>query len=164
MRPSEVVNITATPRNSGGATLTGKTVTWSVTQTATVVNLSPSGASVQISAAAVGTATVTATVDGKTASVAVTVTNQSFPSTASITVSNNQFAPADVDVAVGATATWTWAQGAVDHNVTFDAGPTSVTAISTRSTGSDSRTFNAAGQYSYHCAIHPTMTGTLTVH
>ena len=162
VKPAESVSITATPRNSSGAALSGKTVAWSVTQSGTIVNITPSGSSVQITGAAVGTAQVTATVDGKSASVAITVV-QSFPSTGTVTVSNNTFTPADLDINSGGSVTWTWAQGAVDHNVNFT-GPASVTAIGVRSTGSEARTFNTAGLYSYVCTIHQGMNGTVAVH
>lgn len=164
VRPTEAVTITATPRNSNGAALSGKTVTWTVSQTGTIVNITPSGASVQITGAALGTAQVTATVEGKTASAAITVV-QSFPSTANVTVGNNNFNPADLDINAGGSVTWTWAQGAVDHNVTFESGnPATVSTITTRSTGSDSRTFGTAGVYSYVCTIHQGMNGTVVVH
>jgi len=163
VKPAESVTITATPRNANGGAVSGKTVAWTVTQTGTIVNITPNGSSVQITGAAVGTAQVTATVDGKAASVAITVV-QSFPSTGAVTVSNNTFTPADLDINAGGSVTWTWAQGSVDHNVNFTTGPVTVTAISTRSTGSDSRTFNTAGLYSYVCTIHQGMQGTVTVH
>ena len=163
MRPTEVITVTATARNSSGATVSGKTVQWTVTQTGTIVNIAPSGASVQITAAAVGTAQVTATIEGKTASVAVVVTNQPFPTTAAIQVTNNAFSPATADVGTGAVVTWTWAQGAVEHNVNFT-GPAGITAIGNRSTGSESRTFSVAGTYDFSCSIHAGMSGSLTVH
>ena len=163
MRPADVTTITATPRNANGTAVSGKTVAWSVTQTGTIVNIAPSGASVQITAAAVGTAQVTATVEGKTASVAVVVTNQAFPSTADVSVSNNAFTPDAVDVAVGATVTWTWNSAGTEHNVNFT-GPTGIGSIASRSTGSESRTFNTAGSYTYSCSLHAGMNGSVTVH
>lgn len=164
LRPTEARTITATPKNSSGATLNGKTVAWSVSQTGNVVSIVPSGASVQITATTVGTAQVTATVDQKSASAAITVTNQAFPASADITVNNNLFSPDAVDVAVGAMVTWSWAQGAADHNVTFGNGPAAITAISQRNSGSDSRTFTVAGTYSYSCTLHSGMNGSVVVH
>lgn len=84
----------------------------------------------------------------------------SGPSTSTtITVRNNIFDPSATTVSVGATVTWTWAQGAVDHNVTFNDGPSS----STQSSGGYSRVFSSAGTYPYRCTQHPSMTGTVTV-
>ena len=63
-------------------------------------------------------------------------------------------------VAVGTTVKWTWANGAVNHNVTFDDG----TKSATQNTGTYSRQFNTAGTYNYPCTIHgPSMSGTITV-
>lgn len=166
LRPSEAVTITATARNSAGSSLTGKTVSWSVTQTGTIVNIVPSGASVQVTAVAVGTAQVTATSEGKSAQAQIVVTSQPFPSTADVTVSNNQFDPTPINIAVNGSVTWTWAQGAADHNVTFAAtgNPATVNAIAQRNTGADSRTFSVAGTYNYTCTIHGGMNGTVVVH
>ena len=76
-----------------------------------------------------------------------------------ITVRNNFFDPAATTVAVGTTVNWSWAQGAVDHNVTFADGVRSAT----QSSGSYSRTFSAAGTFSYQCTIHPGMNGSVTI-
>jgi plastocyanin len=167
MRPADVITISATARNASGATLTGKTVVWAVTQTGTIINIVPSGASVQITAVAVGTAQVQATVEGKTAQAQIVVTNQPFPNSADVAVSNNQFTPEAANIAAGGSVTWTWAQGSVDHNVTFAASgnPAAVNNIAQRSTGSDARTFAVAGTYSYQCTIHgSSMSGTVVVH
>lgn len=90
-----------------------------------------------------------------------------------ITVTNNRFLPVTKTVAPGETVVWAWSsctgeggyeggQTCVEHNVTFDAGPPH---SSTRQLGSFSRTFPAAGTYTYHCSIHQPegMTGTIEV-
>jgi len=77
----------------------------------------------------------------------------------SITVRNNFFDPAATTVGVGSSVTWTWAQGATDHNVTFNDGTTSPT----QATGGYVRLFAAAGTFPYRCTIHPGMNGTVTV-
>jgi plastocyanin len=86
-----------------------------------------------------------------------------------ITVTNTAFAPATKTVAVGTTVEWAWdtcdsdpAYGGMTcgtHTVTFDDGTTSQVL----STGTFDRTFSVAGTYNYHCTVHPTMTGTITV-
>ncbi|HEX6291134.1 MAG TPA: cupredoxin family copper-binding protein [Herpetosiphonaceae bacterium] len=57
---------------------------------------------------------------------------------------------------VGASVTWT-NRGSFAHTVTFDSGA----ADSGTLTSGQSFTFKfpSAGRYSYHCAIHPAMTG-----
>ena len=78
-----------------------------------------------------------------------------------VTVGNNFFSPATLSVPVGTVVTWSWAQGAVQHNVTFDDGP----ASDTQSSGQYQRTFTSAGTFPYHCTIHgaAVMSGTVTV-
>jgi plastocyanin len=81
-------------------------------------------------------------------------------STTSLDVTNNRYTPAHDSVGVGATLTWTWNSCSGDgydgstcasHSVQFDdGGPSS----DVQSSGTFSRTFAAAGTYSYHCAVH----------
>jgi len=64
------VQLTATPRDSGGNPLTGKTVTWAVSDTA-IATVNDSGL---VTAHQVGSAAITATVDGVHGTASVTVT------------------------------------------------------------------------------------------
>jgi uncharacterized protein YjdB len=66
----QTVQLTATPKDSNGAALTGRVVTWA-TSNAAVATVSSSGL---VSGLVVGTATITATSEGKSGSSAVTVT------------------------------------------------------------------------------------------
>ena len=79
--------------------------------------------------------------------------------TTSITVKNNVFDPNKTTVPVGSSVSWSWAQGAVEHNVTFNDGPKSAN----QSSGGYIRVFDKAGTFPYHCTNHPAMTGTVTV-
>lgn len=79
-------------------------------------------------------------------------------SSASVEISGFAFSPAEITVAKGTTVTWT-NRDSVAHTVTsgtFDSG-------SIASGASYSRTFADAGAYDYHCGIHPSMTGKITV-
>jgi plastocyanin len=81
----------------------------------------------------------------------------------SVTVGNNFYSPISLTVPANTTVTWTWANGATQHNVTFDdpGGP----ASPTQSSGTFQRTFTTPGTYPYHCTIHgaAVMHGTVTV-
>lgn len=74
-------------------------------------------------------------------------------------IANRAFTPATLTVSAGSTVTWTNADTAT-HSVTFDNGPDCGNLATGAST---TVTFSAAGSYPYHCKIHPSMTGSITV-
>jgi len=67
----------------------------------------------------------------------------------------------DLTVAVGTTVTWTNADS-VDHTVTSDTG---IELDSEMLSNGDKfqHTFNEVGTFAYHCSVHPSMKGTVTV-
>ena len=75
------------------------------------------------------------------------------------------FDPTSVVLAPGDSITWVF--GSVGHTVTFDAGagaPANIGSVSTpQANVSGTRVFTTAGTFTYHCSIHPSMTGTVTV-
>ena len=80
---------------------------------------------------------------------------------AAVTIDDLAFAPSDIDVPVGGTVAWRNAED-VPHTVTFDAA--GVEDSGELGEGdSFSATFSEAGTYDYICAIHPDMTGSVTV-
>jgi plastocyanin len=90
------------------------------------------------------------------------------PPVGGVSITNDIFTPASRTVAVGANVSWAWhtctgdaytGQQCASHNVTFDDG----VASPTQDQGSFNRTFATAGTYAYHCTVHPSMTGTITV-
>lgn len=84
-----------------------------------------------------------------------------FAAKAMVTINNYTFMPATITVHPGDTVTWS-NQDSIPHTATsldgktFDSG-----AIDPGS--SWSFTFPKPGDFSYHCAIHPDMTGSVTV-
>jgi plastocyanin len=77
-----------------------------------------------------------------------------------ILVRNDFFDPSELEVAPGTTVVWAWASNGQVHNIRFDDGETS----GDKGSGTYERTFAAAGEFPYHCTIHPqTMVGTISV-
>lgn len=78
----------------------------------------------------------------------------------SVQVADNSYTPSNTSVAAGTTVTWTWGAGYSPHSVTFDDGSGS----QSQTTGTFAKTFNTAGTYNYHCAVHgAAMSGSVTV-
>lgn len=70
------------------------------------------------------------------------------------------FAPDAIEVAAGDTVTWA-SVDSPDHTVTADDGSFDSGTLSNGDTFE--HTFDAAGEFTYACQIHPSMTGTVTV-
>lgn len=79
---------------------------------------------------------------------------------ASVTIANNTFSPASVTVNVGSTVSWA-NNDTVTHTITADDG-SFASGLVKKATGW-SKTFAAAGTFTYFCEIHPDMTGTVIV-
>ncbi|MEP7065733.1 MAG: plastocyanin/azurin family copper-binding protein [Gemmatimonadota bacterium] len=80
--------------------------------------------------------------------------------------SSLQFTPPTVTVTrTSGTAVVTWVFQSTVHNVTWDTQPSgaAVANIGNTSGASVAREFSVAGSYTYHCTIHPAMTGTAVV-
>ena len=73
---------------------------------------------------------------------------------------NRAYMPSEVDVAVGATVTW-MNTDSVAHTSTSDAPGWNSGIVAPNSQFSVA--FQNAGTFSYHCAIHPGMVGTVVV-
>jgi plastocyanin len=78
----------------------------------------------------------------------------------SVSIVNMSFSPASLTVAVGSTVKWT-NNDAMAHTVTSDNG--SFDSGNIAAGASYSRMFSTVGTFTYHCTIHPGMTGTITV-
>jgi plastocyanin len=81
-------------------------------------------------------------------------------SSQSVTIQNLSFQPNALTVPVGTTVTWT-NNDSTQHTVTADDGSFDSGVLQQGATFS--QTFTTAGTFSYHCNIHSTMRGTITV-
>ena len=78
-----------------------------------------------------------------------------------VVMANIAFSPTSITVAAGTTITWQNNDG-VDHTSTSDNG---VWDTGTIAPGQSKTTvFNTPGTFTYHCTVHPMMTGTVVVH
>jgi plastocyanin len=79
----------------------------------------------------------------------------------SVSIAGFAFAPTAITVAAGSTVTWTNSDS-TGHTVTADDGTFKSAKLGGGATFS--QTFAKAGTFTYHCSIHSSMTGTVTVH
>jgi plastocyanin len=85
---------------------------------------------------------------------------QATPNTWSVSIEDFYFEPADATIQPGDTITWT-DEGAHPHTVTADDG--SFDSGTLQPGQSFSWTFTNPGTVTYHCNIHPFMTGSVSV-
>lgn len=77
-----------------------------------------------------------------------------------VTIKDFAFSPATLTVAVGDAVTWT-NQDSATHTVTADDGSFDSGDLAQGDTFS--QTFDTAGTYAYHCAMHPNMVAQIVV-
>jgi plastocyanin len=83
------------------------------------------------------------------------------PTGSTVNISGSAFSPTNLTITVGTKVTWTNNDG-VAHTVTS----TDDRFSSSGNLGNGATyefTFNEVGSFPYHCTIHPSMTGTITV-
>jgi amicyanin len=86
----------------------------------------------------------------------------SSPKKIAVSISGYAFKPASLTINVGDTVTWTNMDSA-PHTVTSSSGPDKLDSPELQKGQSWSFTFRKAGSYSYYCAVHPDMKGSVTV-
>jgi len=82
--------------------------------------------------------------------------------TSSVTIEDFAFSPANITVKKGTTVTWTNKDSAA-HTVTETDSQTGPDSGDLATGKSYSFTYDTAGTFKYHCSIHPSMLGTVTV-
>jgi plastocyanin len=87
---------------------------------------------------------------------ALASTAQAAPAT--VTVDNNAFGPSAVSINTGESVTWDFKESS--HNVKGQGG---ISGNNSFGTGTYTKTFDAAGTFSYYCEAHPDMKGTVSV-
>jgi plastocyanin len=117
-----------------------------------------------------GNATVSGGASGSSTN---TSTNSSAPDTAEVVLASNAFTPEDVTIKMGGTVTWRHNDGDNRHTVTsddaaWDSHPSCASPVTPLSDCMDNgdtfdQTFPTIGTFSYHCKIHPDMTGVVNV-
>ena len=80
--------------------------------------------------------------------------------TVDVTIQNFAFNPPSITIKVGTTVRWT-NQDSATHSVTSDTGVWDSGNVAHGATYS--RVFDTVGTFAYHCAIHPSMKGTVIV-
>jgi plastocyanin len=80
--------------------------------------------------------------------------------TVDIKIQNFAFDPPNITIKAGTTVQWKNLDG-VSHSITSDTGLWDSGGIAQGD--SYTRVFDAPGTYPYHCGVHPTMKGTITV-
>ena len=101
---------------------------------------------------------LTACSSGSGATSKTTATSTSSGNT--VTLANFAFSPATLNIQVGTTVSWT-NNDSTTHTVTSDSGIFDSGNLAPNATFS--YTFNTAGTFAYHCAIHTSMTGKVVV-
>lgn len=79
---------------------------------------------------------------------------------AQVSIANLAFVPSGLTVRAGTTVTWT-NNDAMSHTVTSDNGVFDSGTLARG--GTFQFTFTEAGEFPYHCSIHPSMTATIVV-
>jgi plastocyanin len=111
-----------------------------------------------LTAIAVPTPTLTATAV-PTPTLTATATHSPVSNMATVIVESDVFLPSNTTIAVGGAVTWDFTEG--KHTTTSTSSEQWNSGE--RRNGTFSHTFNTVGTFTYICARHPSMTGTVTV-
>ncbi len=87
------------------------------------------------------------------------------PAASTVAIQNFAFVPTTLQIAQYTTVTWTNLDTAAHQVESDQTGQTGIVfgSLPLEQGGTYSYTFTKAGTYSYHCRIHPSMTGSIIV-
>ena len=77
---------------------------------------------------------------------------------ATVTLKNTAFRPSKTTVKTGQSVKWVWRDAPTQHDVVFPDYRSPLQAQ-----GEFTQKFDTAGVFAYHCSIHPSMKGSVTV-
>jgi plastocyanin len=89
-------------------------------------------------------------------------TDSTGPTIVSAAVKGNTWTPSTVTAKVGDVITWTNDDG-VAHGVALDDGSCAMSGTIPGGGGARSLIFSVAGSFPFHCSVHSTMKGTITI-
>jgi plastocyanin len=151
---------TTTSTTGDVATVPSSPSTTSTTAAPSKVTTAPTAAARATSTTARPASATTTTTAPRPASTTTTTATSGGGPTAAITIQNFAFSPAALNVSVGTKVTATNLDGPT-HTWTADDGSWDSGGLPTHA--SFSHTFTKAGTFKYHCSIHSSMTGVVTV-
>ena len=158
-------------RDTHGNPKAGVTIDWavgtgggSITPPQNTTQANGNASAVRTLGGGLGAQTATATASGLPGAPADTFTTTAAIVT-TVQVRDFNFTPATLtSIPVNTTITWDWGAGpTAPHTVTFDPVAGAPAEITQRTSGSAGRQFTSTGTFTYHCAIHAQMTGSITV-
>ena len=165
--PGGAANYTVQSRDSHANASGGVTIDWavgtgggSISPPQNTTGSNGNATAIRTLGSGFGSQTATATANGLAGTPSVTFATNV---TATVQVADFSFTPTTLTVPLNTTVTWEWQGTTAPHTVTFDPMTGKPTDIAQKTSGSDTRQFTTAGTFTYHCSIHPVMTGTITV-
>ena len=88
--------------------------------------------------------------------------NETVQATDTVAIQNFAFTPVSITVKKGTKVTWT-NKDSTAHTVTENDGKSGPASSDVNPGQTYSFTYNTVGTFQYHCSIHPSMTGSVTV-
>jgi plastocyanin len=165
------ITLTVIAKDQNGATFSGAPAPTWASSSETAATVTASGV---VTGVAAGASTISASITAGDVThvgtlqilvVGTTIPNPNpRPNSYHVTATTGQaFTPETISVHANRPVTVTWTFQSLAHTVTWDGGDGGVADIPRTANGNVTRTFHDFGTWSYHCSIHPNMTGIIAV-